>query len=550
LFSNDGSGSVEVLPTPPAAPAAPAITIDAPSNGATVDNTGPFTVRGTGAALPEGNVIVQAIDGNNTLLAEAPTTVQAPDAGTGGAGPWEVQLSVSTPPGTLGRVRAFSTSPADGAVLADTSVSVYFGAPAAQQPAVVIDAPQSGAVVDPQAIVVSGSTDSAPRPEVVVQTLTAQNEVMGSVIAPVDANGRWQATVQSTAQPGSPGQIAALLTAADGAEVAVATVGVIFGAAPAVQPSVTIDVPLSGEVVSPVEIVVSGSAVGAPDPVVSVQALNANNEVLVRETVPIDAGGRWQATLRPNAEPGSSGQITAITGSAADRSVAASAAVAVTFGEAQPAAPAITIGIPLPGETVSPVEIVVVGAGTALPENNVVVQIRGPDGAVLAEAPATVAAAVGGSGEWRATLQPNAPQGSPGTVYAFAPSPADGSIVAEATVDVVFGGAAPEVQAGITITAPVANAVVDPANLIVVGAGTALPENNVVVRVLGQDGAVIAEAPTVVNADVGGTGAWSINFSLDLLPGTLGQIYAFSPSPADGSILAEAAVPVQFGAAP
>ena len=87
----------------------------------------------------------------------------------------------------------------------------------------------------------------------------------------------------------------------------------------------------------------------------------------------------------------------------------------------------------------------------------------------------------------------------------------------------------------------------DPANVVVAGLGTALPENNVVVQALGADDAVLAEQATTVNADLGGSGEWQVTLTLDVAPGTAGQIYAYSPSPADGSIVAQASAPVQYG---
>ena len=107
-----------------------------------------------------------------------------------------------------------------------------------------------------------------------------------------------------------------------------------------------------------------------------------------------------------------------------------------------PVVPAqITIDIPVPGEIVSPVEVVVMGTGTALPENNVVVQAISDDGMVLDKVAATVAAPLGGTGKWRASMAPGVEPGTRGRIYAFAASPADGSILADASVNVTFGRA-------------------------------------------------------------------------------------------------------------
>jgi hypothetical protein len=84
-----------------------------------------FEVKGQGGGLFEGNVVVRALDDKGKVLAEKPTTVQAPDAGTGGSGPWAVTLTVANvPPGTPGRIAASSPqTPNTG----ETSVNVVYG---------------------------------------------------------------------------------------------------------------------------------------------------------------------------------------------------------------------------------------------------------------------------------------------------------------------------------------------------------------------------------------------------------------------------------------
>ena len=98
--------------------------------------------------------------------------------------------------------------------------------------------------------------------------------------------------------------------------------------------------------------------------------------------------------------------------------------------------PALTIDIPIPNEVTSPVQVVVQGTGTALPENNVVVQALDDACNVLAEQATTAAAEAGGPGQWRAVLDVNTAPGTTGQIYAFSPSPADGSIVAQAAIPV------------------------------------------------------------------------------------------------------------------
>ena len=133
---------MHAAPTGTAACHGSRITIDEPANGAVVDIAAPITVRGPGEGLPEGNVVVEALDGAGNVLTTQPTTVTASDAGTGGAGPWSVQLTVDVPSGTAGSIRAFSPSPADGSILADVSVAVIYGeAPPPAQASITIDIP-------------------------------------------------------------------------------------------------------------------------------------------------------------------------------------------------------------------------------------------------------------------------------------------------------------------------------------------------------------------------------------------------------------------------
>ena len=98
--------------------------------------------------------------------------------------------------------------------------------------------------------------------------------------------------------------------------------------------------------------------------------------------------------------------------------------------------------------------------------------------------------------------------------------------------------------AGITILSPQPNDVVQVANLAVAGTAIGLPEGNVVVRALDAQGNILAEQPTVVDPT---TGAWQAILNPQVEAGTQGAIYAYSPSPADGTIVAEATIPVLFG---
>ena len=78
-------GGAEYTPTPRAPEVIqPYIQIDKPIQGATLDLSSPIMVSGVGRGLFEGKVGVQALDAGGNVLAEQPTTIQSPNAGTGG----------------------------------------------------------------------------------------------------------------------------------------------------------------------------------------------------------------------------------------------------------------------------------------------------------------------------------------------------------------------------------------------------------------------------------------------------------------------------------
>jgi len=101
--------------------------IDKPSSGAVLDTSQPVAVSGTGGGLPEGNVVVQALDADNKVLAEQATTLQGSDVATGGEGTWSVTLIVQPLAGTVGQILAFSTSPDSGENVAESAIDVTYG---------------------------------------------------------------------------------------------------------------------------------------------------------------------------------------------------------------------------------------------------------------------------------------------------------------------------------------------------------------------------------------------------------------------------------------
>jgi len=103
------------------------IEISNPTRGANLDLTWSTNVRGTAGGLFEGNLVVQALDAAGNILAQKSTIIDAPDAGTGGSGPWSVDLTINAQAGSQGQIVAFTTSPRDGNIIVEDKVAVGFG---------------------------------------------------------------------------------------------------------------------------------------------------------------------------------------------------------------------------------------------------------------------------------------------------------------------------------------------------------------------------------------------------------------------------------------
>ncbi len=90
------------------------ITIEKPMAGTNLDASKPIQVSGMGAGLFEGNVVIQILDETGNELALQPTILQSPEAGIGGEGHWETEVSIFIEVPTMGKIVAFSPSPKDG----------------------------------------------------------------------------------------------------------------------------------------------------------------------------------------------------------------------------------------------------------------------------------------------------------------------------------------------------------------------------------------------------------------------------------------------------
>jgi hypothetical protein len=208
------------------------VTLTNPLPFSIVDITSPLLIAGRGGRLFEGNVVVQALDAEGNVLAETPTIIDSPEAGTGGEGNWQVSLPVSVPVGTRGMITAFSTSAQDGSVIASATVYVTYGDPTTQPNYVRINAPLANATVDPsQTVMIAGTADDTNVSSVTVQILDAQGNVLveqpRNLNPAVDGNyGVWQMLIElSSMAPGTVLQVSAV-SSAGGSDLIQFAVGV------------------------------------------------------------------------------------------------------------------------------------------------------------------------------------------------------------------------------------------------------------------------------------------------------------------------------------
>jgi len=443
------------IPSPP--PAVSSIEIAQPSQSSTVDISKPVEVSGVGTGLFEGNLVVQAFDGQNNLLAEAATIIDSPDAGTGGSGPWTVTLNLSTPADPDGLIFAFSNSPADGSITASSSVEVAYVDSSAGKPAIVIIDPDNGSVVDiTKPITVVGGGVSLFENNVVVRALDETGKVLAEQAVITNASepggaGRWSVNLTFQVTGGTSGRIVAFSPAADGnTPDAADEVAVTYGAAPTATPgptstptptpapsTLTIAEPQNGAVVAVNQpFAVSGTGSNLFENNVVVRAYDQNGTILAEQATILDTdtlggSGTWSATLTVAVpvEPGTPGHITAFSPSPVEDKPPTASSIAVTYGQKLATQARIDIVFPTHSSVVdanAPIDVM--GTGAGLFENNVVVQALDWEGNVLAEAVTILdPTEPGGEGTWSVQLTVRVELPTPGLIVAFSPSATGGN---------------------------------------------------------------------------------------------------------------------------
>ena len=327
------------------------IEISQPEDGAVLDIPQSVKVSGMAGGLFEGNLVVQALDQDGNVLAQQPTTIYAPDAGTGAAGPWSVELVVPVKPGSPGHIYAFSLSPEDGGMVASADIEVTYGEEVVIESYINILQPQGGTELDTaNVILVSGMAAGLFEGNVVVEALDTDGNVLAQTATTIDSpeagiggEGPWSVELSVQGQGEVPGQIYAYSSSpADGSLVASSTVNVTyFGEPVTVEAYIEINEPPDGAVLDIANpVTVSGMGAGLFEGNVVVEALDAEGNVLVQEATIVDspdAGiggeGPWTIQLTIDAEAGAPGQIHAFSPSPVDGSEMASDRIDVTYGE-------------------------------------------------------------------------------------------------------------------------------------------------------------------------------------------------------------------------
>ena len=350
LLSRDGEESSvsTAVPAPTAAPGQSMIAITEPDQGQAVEIDQPIRVQGKGVGLPEGNVVVEIVDGQGNVLAQEPTTMQGQDVGTGGEGTWSTELTIQVEPGTAGTIRAYSTSPKDGSVIAEDVVEVSLGRTAARPRYIRIDEPSPGAILDvSNPVQVSGMGGALTEGNVVVEALDGQGNLLAQVPTTLQGSdvaaggeGTWSTELTIEVEPGTAGRIRAYHPSPlDGSIVAEDSVEVSLGQTPAVEAYIKIEEPQQGAAIEVNRVIqVSGTGAGLPEGNLVVIAVDENGDVLDEQPATLrgsDVGaggeGTWSVELSVPASGQVPGYIAAFAASPQQRDLIASDHVEVVF---------------------------------------------------------------------------------------------------------------------------------------------------------------------------------------------------------------------------
>ena len=335
-------------PVPTQAPPGAMIVISEPDQGQVLDIDKPVEVQGKGIGLPEGNVVVEALDWQGNLLAQQPTTLKGRDVGIGAEGTWSTELTIDVEPGTAGKIRAYSSSPKDGSVMAEDVVDVSMGRTATVESYIQIDEPAQGQVLDiDKPVSVRGSGAGLPEGNVVVEALDREGNVLDqqpTILQGRDVGtggeGTWSTELTIETEPGTAGEIRAFSPSPkDESLIAEDRVEVSLGQTPAVESYLKISQPDQGRTLDVTQLVqISGSGAGLPEGNVVVVAVDQEGDVLAEgattlqgEDVASGGEGAWSVELAVPASGQTPGYIAAFSASPKGRGLVASDRIEVIF---------------------------------------------------------------------------------------------------------------------------------------------------------------------------------------------------------------------------
>lgn len=442
-----------------------------------------------------------------------------------------------------------------------------------------ITSPLPNSTIDTsQRVVIGGAGRGIAGNTVVVRALNQSGEVIAQQVATAGGANTagesvWQVALFVTAPGGTRGSIYAYaVVPSTGAIVADDLIYVTFGAQVAPSPTPRPTRPAGTPIEYPVEVlintpvenqtfvlanpVVNGRVLGLAEGTLFTRILDADGNVLAEQSTPLTPLGAtessWQLALPAEIPVGTRATIFAYVPDPLTGSILGADAVNVVVGESN-ANPVITITDPLP-YVVVPVDepLTITGFGARLFEGTVLVRLFDDEGGVLGETVTIIDspnAGTGGEGEWSVTLEVNAAAGTRGSIYAFALSAQDGSIVTAARRYVTFGD--PTTASNfVQITTPLPGTLVSGDNaLLIAGRADLNSGDRVTVQVFDELGSVLVEEQRpltpVPDADYG---TWDVILQLqNLQPGTRVRVSAFSTSSFDGSILASDSVALIYG---
>lgn len=227
--------------------------------------------------------------------------------------------------------------------------------------------------------------------------------------------------------------------------------------------------------------------------------------------------------------------------------------VSVAPESAAAPAEAILIQEPGPGSHLTS-PFVVRGQADSTFEQNLVVRLVDANGVELGLTAVTIAAEMGQRGPFEATLPFTISGDQQAFVQVFASSPRDGGVTHLNAVGVTLTEGVAEIRPStadtterIIITQPALAAQIGGGTVQVAGVGIASFEQTLLVELLGEDGAVLASQPVIVNApDFGLPGTFSVELTYSVLTTSPGRIVVRDVSPAFGGDTHLTSVEVQL----